>query len=191
MLLLTNLLVQVIEYNASSRSDVENEVQLMLSFNHPNIVHAYHCVTYTCTGATTGSGTKISDRIVGGANNNHKASSAVAMSQRRGSTDGTTSALLPMSQQQPQGLQQHGVEARGHEPAARRGSAGDLSTLMEVPLAGTYDNDCKQQQVDGGDAAAQVAKDQECWTIAEREEKDSWQVQALGVIVGSARVETW
>lgn len=39
--------VQVIEHDKSSASAVENEVVLMLSFDHPNIVRAYHYVTYT------------------------------------------------------------------------------------------------------------------------------------------------
>lgn len=37
--------VKVIEHNTDTTVPVEREVTLMLSFNHPNIVRAYHFVT--------------------------------------------------------------------------------------------------------------------------------------------------
>lgn len=43
---------QVIEHDVSSAAAVENEVQLMFLFNHPNIVRAYHCVTYGKTSSS-------------------------------------------------------------------------------------------------------------------------------------------
>lgn len=127
-----------------------------------------------------------------------------AIPQRRGSTDSSTTALLPTTMQQ-----QHAYQADGQQQADKRVSARDLSTLVELPsrAAGGNSNlasaaaqqgspsigssNLQQQPVIGGDAGAQADKDQECWTIAEKEEKDSWQVQALGVVVGPARVETW
>jgi len=37
--------VKVIEHNTDTTVPVEREVTLMLSFNHPNIVRAFHFVT--------------------------------------------------------------------------------------------------------------------------------------------------
>jgi hypothetical protein len=37
--------VKVIEHNTDTTVPVEREVTLMLSFNHPNVVRAFHFVT--------------------------------------------------------------------------------------------------------------------------------------------------
>eukprot|EP00878_Enallax_costatus_P018455 GHUV01019427.1.p1 GENE.GHUV01019427.1~~GHUV01019427.1.p1 ORF type:complete len:578 (+),score=131.42 GHUV01019427.1:188-1921(+) len=56
--------VKVIEHNLDALPAVEEEAQLMLSFEHPNLVRAYHYVTYqqhsqgsgsTCSQSNTGS----------------------------------------------------------------------------------------------------------------------------------------
>ncbi|WIA34792.1 hypothetical protein OEZ86_013095 [Tetradesmus obliquus] len=48
--------VKVIEHDTSAAAAVTNEIQLLLSFNHPNIVKAHHYATYTQISSTaTGS----------------------------------------------------------------------------------------------------------------------------------------
>eukprot|EP00775_Hariotina_reticulata_P011713 gene11713-11858_t len=39
--------VKVIEYTSDTAAAVLNEVQLLMSFSHPNIVRAYHAITFT------------------------------------------------------------------------------------------------------------------------------------------------
>lgn len=47
--------VKVIEHNTDTTVPVEREVTLMLSFNHPNVVRAFHFVTRVHT-SEVGSG---------------------------------------------------------------------------------------------------------------------------------------
>jgi serine/threonine protein kinase len=42
--------VKVLHHNALSAARVANEVDLMMSFKHPNIVQAYHFVTWVMCG---------------------------------------------------------------------------------------------------------------------------------------------
>ncbi|WIA14609.1 hypothetical protein OEZ85_003117 [Tetradesmus obliquus] len=39
--------VKVIDHDSEAHASVANEVELMLSFNHPNVVRALHCLTWT------------------------------------------------------------------------------------------------------------------------------------------------
>jgi len=48
--------VKVIEHNTDALPAVENEVSLMLKFNHDNVVRAFYCVTYTQTCSSSGNG---------------------------------------------------------------------------------------------------------------------------------------
>eukprot|EP00878_Enallax_costatus_P015115 GHUV01015827.1.p1 GENE.GHUV01015827.1~~GHUV01015827.1.p1 ORF type:complete len:582 (+),score=126.05 GHUV01015827.1:174-1748(+) len=170
--------IKVIEYDITTREEVQNEVQLILSFDHPNIVRAYHCVTYTSTGATSGSGKRVSDCSRHGGMNCKAAVGNVGAQNPSNTGDDTLPrhqagpgggiVQLHQQAQQRQQAQQH----NGHELEAQE--AGDQETW-------TID----------GKAPGQETRNQEFWTVAEQAKKDVRQGQALGAITAPSRVETW
>eukprot|EP00878_Enallax_costatus_P017735 GHUV01018633.1.p1 GENE.GHUV01018633.1~~GHUV01018633.1.p1 ORF type:complete len:586 (+),score=150.76 GHUV01018633.1:908-2665(+) len=79
--------VKVIEHDRAMAEAVANEVQLMLSCNHPNVVRAYHYITININGSRTGS---LGDRYV--SSGDLAALTAVATSSDAATAGGTALA---------------------------------------------------------------------------------------------------
>uniref|UniRef100_A0A383WIW4 Protein kinase domain-containing protein n=1 Tax=Tetradesmus obliquus TaxID=3088 RepID=A0A383WIW4_TETOB len=91
--------VKVIDHDSEAHAAVANEVELMLSFNHPNVVRALHCVTWTHVQKDDAAAAAASAAATA-------AAAAAAASQRSAGTPLTGTLGSSQQQQQPQLQQQ-------------------------------------------------------------------------------------
>ncbi|WIA34787.1 hypothetical protein OEZ86_013090 [Tetradesmus obliquus] len=159
--------VKVIDHDSEAHAAVANEVELMLSFNHPNVVRALHCVTWTHV--------QKDDAAAAAASAAATAAAAAAASQCSAGTPLTGTLGSSQQQQQPQLQQQcSGLtdsQMQQLEEQLREGtSAAQLQQLCDQLLAsgGNQHSLMQQQQQQQGTPAALANRSRcETWLVLE------------------------
>eukprot|EP00878_Enallax_costatus_P017561 GHUV01018448.1.p1 GENE.GHUV01018448.1~~GHUV01018448.1.p1 ORF type:complete len:235 (+),score=65.39 GHUV01018448.1:2508-3212(+) len=195
------LVCQVIEYDTCTKDEVENEVQLMFSFDHPNIVQAYRCVTYTCVTSTTGSGSTTGTVSVAVRDNVKKAittGSKLATPRLQHTAAANMQDVSPAEQQRHLAAQAAAKESSssgtpgqqsswylraGLGPGAsssltpsQRGQGGTSGGTSTSGGAASSEQDPDKDQgcwPSSPRKANNAAKGPDCWPVAEQRKKDA------------------
>eukprot|EP00878_Enallax_costatus_P018623 GHUV01019614.1.p1 GENE.GHUV01019614.1~~GHUV01019614.1.p1 ORF type:complete len:911 (+),score=211.03 GHUV01019614.1:148-2880(+) len=167
--------VKVIEHDGGTSAAVENEVELMLSFSHPNIVRAFYCVTFTKSGpSTTPAGTSAQGRsTAGGTQSTSQGSSSQGTSSRQHSRT-------------PMQTQQHGDSLADSEAQLQTtGQLGNTVPSAALPSGTAAMNDSAMNaSVAGGCSAAPAAVNTADKGTSGIE--TGWTIQPIGRSTGGA-----